>query len=246
MSKSDFNSRFSGSYFGILWAVIQPIMTIIIFWFVFQIGFRAQPISNVPFILWLCAAMIPWNFFADAIINATGAFTSYSFVVKKLVFKVALLPLVKVTSSFFLNIAFNVLLILLFTIYGRFPGIHLISILYYNICLVALIIAISYFISTLNVFFKDATQIVGILLQFGIWLTPIMWVETVVPEQFRWILKINPVYYIVNGYRESLINGNWFFQNPRLTIYFWVFTIVLSIIGAVFYKKMKPQFADVL
>lgn len=101
MSKSDFKSRFSGSYFGVVWAVVQPLMTILIFWFVFQVGFRAQPISNVPFILWLCAAMIPWNFFADAIINATGAFTSYSFVVKKLVFKIGLLPLVKVTSSFF-------------------------------------------------------------------------------------------------------------------------------------------------
>jgi teichoic acid transport system permease protein len=246
MSKSDFKNRFSGSYFGIVWAIIQPIMTILIFWFVFQVGFRAQPISNVPFILWLCAAMIPWNFFADAIINATGAFTSYSFVVKKLVFKIGLLPLVKVTSSFFLNIAFNILLILIFTLYGKFPGVHLISIVYYNVCLFALITAVSYFISTLNVFFKDATQIVGILLQFGIWLTPIMWEETAIPEQFRWIIKINPIYYIVNGFREALIDGTWFFEHPRQTVYFWSITLIVAIIGVVFFRKMKPHFADVL
>ncbi|MEK5399583.1 ABC transporter permease [Paenibacillus sp. FSL K6-2859] len=246
MSKSDFKSRFSGSYFGVVWAVIQPLMTILIFWFVFQVGFRAQPISNVPFILWLVAAMIPWNFFADAIINSTGAFTSYSFVVKKMVFKIGLLPLVKVTASFFLNIAFNILLIIIYTAYGHFPGVHLISILYFNVCLFAFVTVLAYLISTLNVFFRDTTQIVGILLQFGIWLTPIMWEESVIPEKFRWLIKLNPIYYIINGYREALINHTWFFAHPRLTIYFWAIIIVIGLIGISFYKRMKSHFADVL
>ncbi|WPP43554.1 ABC transporter permease [Paenibacillus hunanensis] len=246
MSKSDFKNRYSGSYFGVIWAIIQPLMTILIFWFVFQVGFRAQPISNVPFILWLCAAIIPWNFFTDAIINATGAFTNYSFVVKKLVFKIALLPLVKVLASFFLNIAFNLLLILIYSLYGDFPGIHLLSIIYFNICLTALITVLAYFLSTLNVFFRDTTQIVGIFLQFGIWLTPIMWQESVIPESFRWIVKLNPIYYIINGYRDALINRVWFFEHPLQTLYFWGVTAVIGIISFFFYKRMKSHFADVL
>jgi len=246
MAGSDFKSRYSGSYFGLIWAIAQPLFTILIFWFVFQVGFRAQPISDVPFILWLCAAMIPWNFFADATINATGAFTSYSFVVKKILFKVSLLPLIKIAASFYLNIAFNIILILIYAVYGIFPGIHLLDILYYNVCLILFITAISYFISTLNVFFKDTTQIVGILLQFGIWLTPIMWVESVIPEKYIWIIKLNPIYYIVNGYREALINGVWFYEHPIQTLYFWTFTLFASVIGSMFYKKMRPHFADVL
>lgn len=246
MSKSDFKSRFSGSYFGVVWAVIQPLMTILIFWFVFQVGFRAQPISNVPFILWLVAAMIPWNFFSDAIINSTGAFTSYSFVVKKMVFKIGLLPLVKVTASFFLNIAFNILLIVIYTAYGYFPGVQLISILYFNICLFAFVTVLAYLISTINVFFRDTTQIVGILLQFGIWLTPIMWQESVIPEKLRWLIKLNPIYYVINGYREALINHTWFFAHPRQTLYFWAIVIVIGLIGISFFKRMKSHFADVL
>ncbi|MEK3675530.1 ABC transporter permease [Paenibacillus sp. FSL R10-2771] len=246
MSKSDFKNRFSGSYFGVLWAVIQPLMTIIIFWFVFQVGFRAQPVSNVPFILWLCAAMIPWNFFTDGIINSTGAFTSYSFVVKKMVFKVGLLPLVKVISSFFLNIAFNFLLIIIFTSYHHFPGIQLLSIVYLNLCLFALITVLAYFLSTLNVFFRDTSQIVGILLQFGIWLTPIMWQESVIPEKYLWIIKLNPIYYIINGYRDSLINNTWFFAHPRQTLYFWGVVIIIGFFSFIFYKRMRPHFADVI
>lgn len=246
MSKSDFKNRYSGSYFGMIWSIIQPIMTILIFWFVFQIGFRAQPISDVPFILWLCAGMIPWNFFSDAITHATGAFTSYSYVVKKLVFKIGLLPLVKVVASFYLNVVFNSILILIFTIYGKFPGVHLINLLYYNVCLFLLILALSYLLSTLNVFLKDTTHIVGIFLQFGIWLTPIMWEMRVIPSQFHWIIKLNPVYYIVNGYRDALINEIWFFEHPLQTLYFWCFTILTAVLGVTFFRRMKSHFSDVL
>jgi ABC-type polysaccharide/polyol phosphate export systems, permease component len=246
MSKSDFKSRYSGSYFGTVWAIIQPLMTILIFWFVFQVGFRSQPVSNVPFILWLICGMIPWNFFADGVINGTAAFTSYSFVVKKLVFKIELLPLVKVIGSFFLNIAFNGLLILIFTLYGLFPGMQLLDILYYNICIFAFVTAISYITATLTVFFRDTSQIVGIFLQFGVWLTPIMWQEAMIPESYRWIIKLNPIYYIINGFRDALINKTWFYDHMYQTIYFWTFTIVLFIIGMLFFKKMKPHFADVL
>jgi teichoic acid transport system permease protein len=249
MSKSDFKNRYSGSYFGLIWSIIQPIMTILIFWFVFQVGFRAQPISNVPFILWLCAGMIPWNFFADAIINSTGAFTSYSYIVKKVVFNIGLLPLVKVNASFIINIFFNILLLIVLMLYGVPLGLHLLDIVYYNVCLFILITGFAYLISTLNVFLKDTSHFVGILLQFGIWLTPIMWMETIIPSEYNWIhwaIKLNPVYYIVNGYRDALINGVWFFEHPYQTLYFWFFSIGILSLGYFFFKKMKPHFADVL
>ena len=100
LAASDFKSRFSGSYLGIFWGVIQPLSTIILFWFVFQVGFRSNPVDDVPFILWLSAGMIPWNFFYDAWYGGTSAFTSYSYIVKKVVFRIEVLPLVKILSYF--------------------------------------------------------------------------------------------------------------------------------------------------
>lgn len=73
-----------------------------------------------------------------------------------------------------------------------------------------------------------------------------MWEESVIPEKFRWLIKLNPIYYIINGYREALINHTWFFAHPRLTIYFWAIIIVIGLIGISFYKRMKSHFADVL
>lgn len=246
MSLNDFKNRYSGSYFGLVWAIIQPIATILIFWFVFQVGFRAQPVADAPFILWLCAGMVPWSFFNDALMSGTGAFTSYSFIVKKLVFNTGILPLIKVLSSFYLSLIFTALLLLVFTLYGFFPGIHFLSVLYFNACLFFLVSGLSYLLATINVFFRDTTQIVGICLQFGMWLTPIMWSETMIPARFHWIVKINPLYYIVNGMRDALIGREWFLIHPLQTIYFWIVTVLICVFGLIFYKKMKFHFADVL
>ena len=210
LAASDFKSRFSGSYLGIFWGVIQPLSTIILFWFVFQVGFRSNPVDDVPFILWLSAGMIPWNFFYDAWYGGTSAFTSYSYIVKKVVFRIEVLPLVKILSSFILNVVFNVIL------------------------LVMLALALSYITATLNVFIKDIGQFIGIILQVLMWMTPMMWPYTMVAEQDAWLYKLNPLHYVINGYRESLIQGKWFF-------YHWV-----QMLGRSLMHRMKGHFADVL
>lgn len=83
-------------------------------------------------------------------------------------------------------------------------------------------------------------------MQVGMWMTPIMWSYTMIPEKYQWILKINPMYYIVEGYRDSLINKVWFIDRFNQTLYFWILTIGLFGIGAVIFKKLKVHFADVL
>ena len=221
-------------------------MTIILFWFVFQVGFRSQPISNAPFLLWLVAGMIPWNFFSDAWINGNNAFTGYSYIVKKLVFNIDILPLVKVSASFIMNIIFNLLIILVYALYGRMPVLHLIDMVYYSICLTMLALGLSMITSTLNVFMKDVGQFLNIIMQFMMWLTPIMWDYHMLSPKWSWAYRFNPLFYVTNGYREALIDGHWFTHNYYMMIWFWVLTIALNIIGLRLMRKLKPHFADVL
>ena len=77
-------------------------------------------------------------------------------------------------------------------------------------------------------------------------MTPIMWQETMVAEGSRWILKLNPIYYIVNGYREALIDKRWFWENPNQLVYFWLVTAIVFVFGSVIFKRLKMHFADVL
>jgi len=117
LAKRDFKIRYLGSYLGIIWAFVQPMVTICIFWFVFQMGFKSGPVNDYPYILWLLSGMIPWFFVSESITGASTAIVDNSFLVKKVVFRVSILPLVKILSALFVHLffycgdAFNVYLL---------------------------------------------------------------------------------------------------------------------------------------
>lgn len=246
LAHSDFRARFSGSYLGIVWGIIQPLSTILLFWFVFQVGFRSNPIDDVPFILWLSAGMIPWNYFYDAWFGGTSSFTAYGYIVKKVVFKVEMLPIVKALSSAIMNGIFNAILLVIYTLYGEFPGAHIVDMIYFSLCIFVLSLGLIFFTATLNVFMKDIGHFLGIILQFLMWMTPMMWDYHMIPDKLSWFYKLNPLHYVINGYRESLINGHWFFYRYQSMIYFWIVSLVLLAAGYILMKKLKPHFADVL
>ena len=246
LAKNDFKSRYMGNYLGILWAFIQPLVTILIFWFVFQVGFKSTPVENVPFILWLLAGMIPWFFFAESIQSATQSILSNSFLVKKVVFRVSLLPIIQIISALSIHLFFILFMFGMFMYYGYMPTVYWLQILYYLFCTVFLVLGISWMTSSIVVFFRDLGQIVAMIVQFGFWLTPIFWSMKILPEKYQDIIQYNPVYYIVEGYRDSLIYHVWFWEKPMLSVQYWIITALFFMGGAVVFRKLRPHFADVL
>nr|WP_240463976.1 ABC transporter permease [Paenibacillus apiarius] len=246
LSKNDFKTKYAGSYLGIIWAFVQPVMTILIYWFVFQVGFRTAPVENFPFVLWLVVGLVPWFFFSEAIVNATNSMMEYSYLVKKVVFKIDILPVVKILSAFFIHIFFIGFAVVLFLLNGYLPTIYLTQVLYYTTCTFILVLGISYATSAIIVFFKDLGQIIAIVLQMGLWLTPIIWSYNMIPEPYQWTIKLNPMFYIVEGYRDAFINHSWFWEHFNQTIYFWMVASGLFLTGTMIFRKLKVHFADVL
>ena len=105
-----------------------------------------------------------------------------------------------------------------------------------------------YTTSAIVIFFRDLTQIIGIFLQVGVWLTPIMWDLNMLSNHplLMKAFKLNPMYYIVSGYRDAMLGNVWFWERWGWTLYFWVITVVLFGVGTVIFKRLKPHFADVL
>ena len=249
LSINDFKARFSGSYFGILWAFVQPIVTILIYVFVFQVGFRAAPTdSGYPYVLWLIAGIVPWFFFSESLLSASNCLVEYSYLVKKVVFKIEVLPVVKIISALFVHLFFIVFAVIVYFANGYMLPLQFLQIPYYMIACICLVFALSYLTASIVPFFRDFAQIVNILLQIGMWMCPIMWNESLIASNptLLTVLKFNPMYYIVSGYRSSLMGESWFWQNPRLTMYFWAVVVVLFFIGQRVYGKLKVHFSDVL
>lgn len=244
---NDFKVKYAGSYFGILWSFVQPIISILVFWFVFELGFKSTPVSDVPFALWLSCGLIPWFFFSDALNSATNTFFEYNYLVKKVVFKVDILPLVKILSAFFVHLFFIVLLLFLLLINGISLNINMISVVYYVFCMMVYVIGLSFFTSSIVVFFKDITQIISICLQFGMWLAPIMWHTDMFSSKIINVLKLNPMFYIIEGYRNCFLNAEAFvIPSLKYTVYFWSVTGFVFMVGISLFRRLKVHFADVL
>ena len=246
LAKSDFKTRFAGSYLGIVWAFIQPIVTIFVYWFVFEKGLRAGRMVDYPFVLWLMCGLVPWFYFSDALNGGTNALIEYSYLVKKVVFKISILPFVKVLSNIFIHVFFIVFVVCLHLCYGYRPNLYWVQIFYYVFCTFVLVLGLSYLTSALVVFFRDLTQIISIILQIGMWATPILWNAGQYSQKLDFVLKINPVYYIVQGYRNTLLAGEWFWNDIYWTLYFWIAVIMIFFLGQSIFKKLRVHFADVL
>lgn len=248
LAKNDFKTKYAGSYLGIVWAFVQPIVTVLVYWFVFEKGLRSGNMVNVPFVLWLIAGLVPWFFFSDALNSGTNSLIEYQYLVKKVVFQINILPIVKVCSALFVHIFFILFTVGLYCCYGYFPDFYTLQVIYYTFCVAVFTLGLCYATSAIVGFFRDLSQIIGILLQVGVWMTPIMWnIETMgLPGWLRKIFMANPLYYIVSGYRDALINKVWFWDRMGLTLYFWIVTLFIFGAGTIIFKKLKIHFADVL
>ena len=199
--------------------------------------------------LWLTAGLVPWFYFQEALNGGTGVLVEYSYLVKKVVFQIDMLPVVKMISALFTHLFFVAFTIVLFICMGYMPDWYALQVVYYSFCMILFATGLVYATSAVTVFFRDMKEVVGILLQIGMWVTPIMWnFETMVqiPGWAIAVLKLNPMYYIVSGYRNALINHIGFWENMGITVYFWVVTAVILFLGTTVFKRLRPHFADVL
>lgn len=253
LAKNDFKTRYAGSYFGVVWAMVQPVVLVLVYWFVFQIGLNNATAElkqgiPVPFVLWLVSGIVPWFYFSESLSNGTNALLEYHYLVKKVVFQIDILPLVKTIAALFIHGFFVLFMLLLFVLYGYYPGLHTLKILYFSGCLMVFVTGLCMLTSSLVIFFRDLSQIINIFLQVGIWMTPIMWSleDLLIKYPILGVLKLNPLCYIVYGYRGTLFQMESMADLGWMHVYFWGITIVLWVVGSGVFQRLKVHFADVL
>jgi len=246
LAKRDYKNRYLGSFLGFIWTIIQPLVMIFVLYFVFAIAFGAGPVREIPFIAWLTIGLIPWYFFSEAISSGTGVLQEYSYIVKKMQFQTAILPIIKLISAFITHVIFIIISIVILAISGVDFSFWWLQMFYYLIAMGIFLLGMNWITASLQVFVKDTAQIINVILQFGFWLTPIMWNFEILPEKYGFLFKLNPMFYIVEGYRNSFLYHIPFWKSLNMTIYFWAITFIVLAIGTILFRKLKPHFADVL
>lgn len=246
LAKRDFKNMYVGSALGIIWTFVQPLAMTLILWIVFVFGFKSQAVGDIPFVLYLLTGLIPWNFFSETLVKSTNVMSEYSFIVKKVQFRVSILPLVKIYSALMVHGIFIAILIT-FLLFNRFTfNLFWLQSLYYLFAMSLLLLGYSWLFASLNVFLKDTAQVIGIGVQIGFWLTPVFWHLDMFPAEFYPYLRLNPMFYIIEGYRDSFLYGIPFWSKISYALYFWTGTLATLAVGAYTFMRLRSHFADVL
>ena len=247
LAKNDFRSKYATSQLGIFWAFFRPVVMACVYILVFSLLTRSTPVGEgVPYALWLLPGLIVWFVFSESMSTGTNALVEYSFLVKNIRFEVALLPIVKVVSAFFIHTFFLALVALLYLLFGLPFHWTMLQLPYYYLATFCFTLTLVRIVSAVQPFFRDMSVAVEILLLVGIWACPIMWNLTMIPERFRWVFQLNPLYHLVQGYRDSFLGTAWLWEDlPHLAL-FWGVTVLLAVFGRMFFRRVSPHFADVM
>ncbi|OOM16516.1 ABC transporter permease [Clostridium saccharobutylicum] len=246
LSLEDFRKRFIASSFGFLWSFVQPAITSIVLWVVFSVGFRSSNVKDVPFICWMLSGLVPWYYFSEALASASNSLLEYRFILKQMSFTPSIIPLVKIISSIFTHLIFVGIMVFVMLFNGMMPNLYWLQTLYYFMCMLIFILGLSWLTASIKVFFADIGELINVCLQIGMWFTPVLWNIEITSPDIQWIFKLNPLFYIVQGYRDSLIYKISIIQRCPSTAYFWGVTIIIVILGISVFSKLKRYFNDVI
>lgn len=246
LARRDFRSRYLGSQLGIIWAFLHPLAYLFILWLVFEVALQAKPSGDYPYVLWLMAGLFPWFYFSDALNGATTSIIDHAYIVKKMPFPLGVLPMVKILSTLVIHLFLVLAMLLLAVASGHRPSIYWLQLPYYLMATVSLVLGLAWMTSAVAVFFRDMVQVVAMGMQILFWLTPIFWSPEILPARFSSLLQLNPVCYLVQGYRESLFSGQWFWEHGANGLLFWGTTFGFLVGGAIVFKRLRLTFVDVL
>jgi ABC-type polysaccharide/polyol phosphate export permease len=250
LSMREFRARYLGSALGIVWALVHPSITILLYWFVLQLWFKNPNVDNVPFVLWLMPGIVPFMFMSEAIGGGATSIVENGYLVKKVVFRVNMLPVVRLLALIPIHLAFVGVTLILLLCYRLPITVFALQVPYYFVAGCCLALGISFFTSALMPFLRDTNQVISVLVQFLFYLTPVLWRVSNFTDKpvVMGLLKVNPLFYLIEGYRESLLPTHplWFWRHPVETAYFWIVTLGFMIVGMLTFKRLRPHFADVV
>ena len=249
LTKNDFQSRYASSQLGIFWAFFRPVLMAAVYIFVFTVIARPGPVGDqYPYALWMLPGLLVWFVFSDSLSAGTNTLTEYSYLVKNIRFSISILPDVKVAANFIAHTIFVTMIMLLYLIWGLPIKIFMLQLPYYYFATFCFTLALTRIISAIQPFFKDLSIAMELILMVGIWLCPIMWDIGLLSDNpaLMTIVKANPMYYLVSGYRESFMGELWVWNHPVQTVGFWILTLVLDLGGRKLFRRLSPHFADVM
>lgn len=248
LAKSDLIKTYRGAALGWAWAVIKPLITLLVFWFAFTVGLRSgNPVAGYPFFLWLVAGFLPWFYMQELITGGAGCIRKYSHLVTKMKFPISIIPTYFNLSHLYVHLALLVITIVMFMCFGYMPDIYLLQIPIYMLMMFVFFTVWSLFAGMMSAISKDFQNLVKAFSSAIFWMSGIVYnVDSIHSRTIRVLLKFNPVTVISSGYRRAFIYKKWFFQDKVSLICFAITLTIFIILAVRAYNRLRKEIPDVL
>lgn len=247
LGKNDFKNRFANTNLGAVWGFLQPFVFMMMYVIVFQYIFKQSGPEGVPYVVWFLPGMSMWMMLNDGILSASSSIRGYSYLVKKVVFPVDIIPVISLLANAFVAVFLIIIATSVCIIFKCIPNV--LQIFYMIFAAYAFLIAVTRFTSAIATLVPDFSNLLGILMQICMWLSPVVWDLTMI-QQHRTILRILkclPFTYLVTGFRNSFMGDNIVtYRHGLYSVIFWIITVVIFVWGNYIFSKSKKDFADVL
>lgn len=248
IAKYELLSEMRESNLGLFWNFAHPLIQVLTYWFVFGLVFNRGGVKGIPFIQWLLAGMVVWFYVNPCITKGCNAIYNKTKIITKMKFPVSILPATVVFRELFNHCCLLLMIVLFFIVQGITPNIYWLQIPYYMLCAVWFGISFSMMTSVLNMLARDVRKMIMACMRMLLYLTPILWPIDRLKAfpTVTLIVKANPIYYIVCGYRDAFFyhRGLMAYQNQMIA--FWVITIVFFVIGSCMMYKFKRKIIDLI
>lgn len=239
----EIKARYKQSILGYAWAILVPLLHLLVLSTVFSHVFKV-PTGNIPYPIFLFVGLVPWMFLANSISTATGSVMSNASLITKVRLPREILPLSAISSKFIDLLLTSLVLVIFLIFYQIYFNLSLFFIPVIFLVQLMLITGISFILSATNVFFRDIENVLGVFLQFWMYLTPVLYPIELVPENFQLLLYLNPMTGLTNSYRSVILYGN--IPSGLDLLYPAIFSIVILVLGTYYYRKRSLYFADVI
>lgn len=242
----EIQARYVGTLVGGLWLVIQPAAQVAIYALVFSVGLKIKPANDIPFILFFVCGLLPWLTFQESLNLSVSAITRSPHLVCKVRFPTEILPVISLLVCLVTFTVLLVALMILLAVYGMTWSWIFLQGLYYLAALEFLALGLGWLLSALNVFIRDTSQGVTVVLGLWFWLTPVVWPSSMIPEYLRFWALFNPMSYVVEGFKDTFLYRIPLWERGVEHVIFWGICLSLFFIGGRVFQRLQPDFAEVM
>jgi lipopolysaccharide transport system permease protein len=245
LSWRDIKVRYKQTVIGAAWSVVRPLLTMIIFTLIFSKIAKLQSVGAAPYAIMVYAALLPWQFFSTALSEASNSLISNTNLISKVYFPRLIIPTSTIITSLIDFLISFVLMVGLFVYFNFYPSWQIITLpLFLVLCFIASMGA-GLYITALNVKYRDFRYIVPFIVQFGLYISPVGFNSSIVPEKYKLLFYLNPMVAVIDGFRWSLLKGEQpiYMTGMYLSIGMSLFLLWLGIWQ---FRKMEKKFADII